>query len=34
MIRPLVALLVAVVGQPAAGDAHSRMELNQQAGTP
>lgn len=33
MIRPLVALLVAVVAIPAAGSAQSQMELNQQAGT-
>lgn len=34
MIRPLVVLLMAVVGLPAPGDGQSRMELNQQAGTP
>jgi Uncharacterized protein conserved in bacteria len=33
MIRPLVALLVAVVAMPAAGIAQSQMELNQQVGT-
>ncbi len=32
MIRPLVALLVAVVAMPGAGFAQSQMELNQQAG--
>ena len=34
MIRPMVVLLMAVVGLPAPGDAQSQMELNQQAGAP
>lgn len=32
MIRPLVALLVAVLAMPASGFAQSQMDLNQQAG--